>query len=899
MFTLFKHAGAQIGGSVGSHFRENKRATIFVLFGPKIVDFLHYGAHNEEVLPELPFCNPVRKWGECQVTPASYVQTNIVLILFCEKANVLTTVLTRNENRVSLPVSGRNTAQRGITTLTDYLKMKFALLFTGLLGLATATILLICAITPVCICITRPARGELFPHIGPLRSNGTICNISPRTQQCCHLAVLATQRNNIVVPRYYMCYNTGVYLYNAPREGRVIPAYWPVAEQRDNMQYITPNATITVTVRTEGHYSYSGTEDNINITIYGASNDVNFSLGSSFPKSSFKTVTFETDLKLGNVHCIDLQTDGEDWWWPRTITIQVFSSQLFGLISLLLLSLFLSLSLCFSNPLWIADSVPLMWMCQQGYKTCTVTAETSTADWANSDGVVIMATIYGKKGATMTGIFDNDDINDLEKSVGYDTLKNYHDFRHYAIWSTLCECSCNTTYMCYNTGVYLYNAPREGRVIPAYWPVAEQRDNMQYITPNAKNMSLEMFTLFKHAGAQIGGSVGSHFRENKRATIFVLFGPKIVDFLHYGAHNEEVLPELPFCNPVRKWGECQVTPASYVQTNIVLILFCEKANVLTTVLTRNENRILLICAITPVCICITRPARGELFPHIGPLRSNGTICNISPRTQQCCHLAVLATQRNNIVVPRYYMCYNTGVYLYNAPREGRVIPAYWPVAEQRDNMQYITPNATITVTVRTEGHYSYSGTEDNINITIYGASNDVNFSLGSSFPKSSFKTVTFETDLKLGNVHCIDLQTDGEDWWWPRTITIQVFSSQLFGLISLLLLSLFLSLSLCFSNPLWIADSVPLMWMCQQGYKTCTVTAETSTADWANSDGVVIMATIYGKKGATMTGIFDNDDINDLEKSVGYDTLKNYHDFRHYAIWSTLCECSCSQLDQL
>eukprot|EP00116_Pleurobrachia_bachei_P014639 sb/3474901/ len=37
----------------------------------------------------------------------------------------------------------------------------------------------------------------------------------------------------------------------------------------------------------------------------------------------------------------------------------------------------------------------------------------------------------------------------------------------------------------------------------------------------------------------------------------------------------------------------------------------------------------VIYAITPVCICITRPARGVLFPHISPLRSKGLICNIS------------------------------------------------------------------------------------------------------------------------------------------------------------------------------------------------------------------------------------------------------------------------------
>eukprot|EP00116_Pleurobrachia_bachei_P006468 sb/3466730/ len=45
----------------------------------------------------------------------------------------------------------------------------------------TLELLSICAITPVCICITRPARGVLFPHISPLRSKGLICNISSRT----------------------------------------------------------------------------------------------------------------------------------------------------------------------------------------------------------------------------------------------------------------------------------------------------------------------------------------------------------------------------------------------------------------------------------------------------------------------------------------------------------------------------------------------------------------------------------------------------------------------------------------------------------------------------------------------------------------------------------------------
>eukprot|EP00116_Pleurobrachia_bachei_P015693 sb/3475955/ len=41
-----------------------------------------------------------------------------------------------------------------------------------------------------------------------------------------------------------------------------------------------------------------------------------------------------------------------------------------------------------------------------------------------------------------------------------------------------------------------------------------------------------------------------------------------------------------------------------------------------------------ICAISPACICITRPARGALFPHISPLRSKGIICNISPERSE-------------------------------------------------------------------------------------------------------------------------------------------------------------------------------------------------------------------------------------------------------------------------
>ena len=32
-------------------------------------------------------------------------------------------------------------------------------------------------------------------------------------------------------------------------------------------------------------------------------------------------MTYETDVHIGKVHCIDLETDGDDWWWPRTLTI--------------------------------------------------------------------------------------------------------------------------------------------------------------------------------------------------------------------------------------------------------------------------------------------------------------------------------------------------------------------------------------------------------------------------------------------------------------------------------------------------------------------------------------------------------------------------------------------------
>ena len=46
---------------------------------------------------------------------------------------------------------------------------------------------------------------------------------------------------------------------------------------------------------------------------------------------------------------------------------------------------------------------------------------------------------------------------------------------------------------------------------------------------------------------------------------------------------------------------------------------------------RKDSRTPCIYAITPVCICISRPARGEIFPHISRLRSKREICNISPR----------------------------------------------------------------------------------------------------------------------------------------------------------------------------------------------------------------------------------------------------------------------------
>ena len=56
-----------------------------------------------------------------------------------------------------------------------------------------------------------------------------------------------------------------------------------------------------------------------------------------------------------------------------------------------------------------------MWMCKQGATTCTLDAETSTSDYAGTDDLVLMAAIYGTKGATMTGIFDNEDVDDFQK----------------------------------------------------------------------------------------------------------------------------------------------------------------------------------------------------------------------------------------------------------------------------------------------------------------------------------------------------------------------------------------------------------------------------------------------------------------------------------------------------
>ena len=46
--------------------------------------------------------------------------------------------------------------------------------------------------------------------------------------------------SNILLGKLYICYNTGVYLYIAPRAGRDIPAYLTLAEQAGDMQYIAP-----------------------------------------------------------------------------------------------------------------------------------------------------------------------------------------------------------------------------------------------------------------------------------------------------------------------------------------------------------------------------------------------------------------------------------------------------------------------------------------------------------------------------------------------------------------------------------------------------------------------------------------------------------------------------------
>eukprot|EP00116_Pleurobrachia_bachei_P002896 sb/3463158/ len=80
--------------------------------------------------------------------------------------------------------------------------------------------------------------------------------------------------------------------------------------------------TLKVTVYTEGHSEESGTTDIITMRVHGASQDVERILGSDFPAGSVREITYNIDENLGNVYCIDLETNGDDWWWPRTVKVQ-------------------------------------------------------------------------------------------------------------------------------------------------------------------------------------------------------------------------------------------------------------------------------------------------------------------------------------------------------------------------------------------------------------------------------------------------------------------------------------------------------------------------------------------------------------------------------------------------
>eukprot|EP00116_Pleurobrachia_bachei_P010423 sb/3470685/ len=83
-------------------------------------------------------------------------------------------------------ISNRKRYRKGETSSMHHASLSISISLTVFLAL-------ICAITPVCICITRPARGVLFPHISPLRSKGLICNISSRTQS---ISVAARPRSH-------------------------------------------------------------------------------------------------------------------------------------------------------------------------------------------------------------------------------------------------------------------------------------------------------------------------------------------------------------------------------------------------------------------------------------------------------------------------------------------------------------------------------------------------------------------------------------------------------------------------------------------------------------------------------------------------------------------------------
>eukprot|EP00116_Pleurobrachia_bachei_P010261 sb/3470523/ len=171
--------------------------------------------------------------------------------------------------------------------------------------------------------------------------------------------------------------------------------------------------------------------------------------------------------------------------------------------------------------------------------------------------------------------------------------------------------------MCYNTGVYLYNAPREGRVIPAYQSLAEQGADMQYIIPNASKKQLNKLVWMP-------GPMRCH-------------GVKLLCYCH------------------KLWISRKIE-ANKLETTRYAIIYDSSIKVL-------------------------------------PRDTSWA------RASKLIYLIVFWTKFNQYIL--IYMCYNTGVYLYNAPREGRVISAYQSLAEQGADICNISSRTHVLHTTHT------------------------------------------------------------------------------------------------------------------------------------------------------------------------------------------------------